>query len=596
MNLLKRIKIENVKGKDVFEVSFTDLYANQPSIIVAPNGYGKSTIATAFKAASSGRMKLDPKDIFQQNENNHPKLEIELCGENSGVYVSTDTEGEISRNVYIYTINSPLYAKSTTRGLGRNVTPTADLRIEQVIVYDNIPPRCNLDYSYRSIAGEFGKYSKLFVNISDMLTSSTNIGMLLEIKDVLKRCCTQVGIKSKFERFIEGCESTGTATNIKSNIQQAAIDDLRVNNNINKLLNCVEMMRNKPQEWCSADVIFSAIQICKVMEQYYENGENDILKKVYAFWSYKEIKDVIDERLDLFNTTGRNIRTREDHGKLVINFERASSMSNGERDILSFISHLAKFEKGFKKEVGILLIDEVFDYLDGSNILAVQYYLSEVINRCKKAGKILFPIIFTHLDPEVFSNYYFSKKRVHYISSVGFIDLDSSIVKMLRLREKGVLTDGEKEEIEKYYIHYINQNHSLSGNVATQIAPNFCVSNSAFRELLYDEIRDKYLLEEAYNPVMVIAGVRIKIEELVFNQLNVADQSGFISQHKVKNKLQYAESKGVEVPELFYLLQPLYNDGLHLGGKDEDVKRKIKSCYLKTDNLHVRRMIQMMFS
>lgn len=151
-------------------------------------------------------------------------------------------------------------------------------------------------------------------------------------------------------------------------------------------------------------------------------------------------------------------------------------------------------------------------------------------------------------------------------------------------------------EIEKYYIHYIDESHSLSGNVATQIAPDFCESNFAFRELLYDEIRDKYLLEEAYNPVMVIAGVRIKIEELVFNQLNVADQSGFISQHKVKNKLQYAENKGVDVPELFYLLQPLYNDGLNLGGKDEDVKRKIKSCYLKTDNLHVRRMIQMMFS
>lgn len=36
MNLLKRIKIENVKGEDVFEAIFTDLYANQPSIIVAP--------------------------------------------------------------------------------------------------------------------------------------------------------------------------------------------------------------------------------------------------------------------------------------------------------------------------------------------------------------------------------------------------------------------------------------------------------------------------------------------------------------------------------------------------------------------------------
>ena len=44
MNLIQRIKIENIKGKSSFEVSFTNLTANQPNIVVAPNGYGKSTI------------------------------------------------------------------------------------------------------------------------------------------------------------------------------------------------------------------------------------------------------------------------------------------------------------------------------------------------------------------------------------------------------------------------------------------------------------------------------------------------------------------------------------------------------------------------
>lgn len=100
---------------------------------------------------------------------------------------------------------------------------------------------------------------------------------------------------------------------------------------------------------------------------------------------------MIDERLNLFNTTGRSVQTHEERGKLVINFDRASSMSNGERDILSFISNLTKYEIAFKKQVGILIIDEVFDYLDGSNMLAVQYYLSQLIDRCKSSGKILFP-------------------------------------------------------------------------------------------------------------------------------------------------------------------------------------------------------------
>ncbi|MFV0364291.1 MAG: hypothetical protein ACK5LL_14575 [Suipraeoptans sp.] len=67
MNLLHRIKIENIKGKDVFEVTFVDLTANQPNIVVAPNGYGKNTIATAFEAAANGKMKISEKDLYQRN-------------------------------------------------------------------------------------------------------------------------------------------------------------------------------------------------------------------------------------------------------------------------------------------------------------------------------------------------------------------------------------------------------------------------------------------------------------------------------------------------------------------------------------------------
>lgn len=46
------------------------------------------------------------------------------------------------------------------------------------------------------------------------------------------------------------------------------------------------------------------------------------------------------------------MKTHENYEKLVIDFERASSMLNGARDILSFISNLSKFEIKFKKKSG----------------------------------------------------------------------------------------------------------------------------------------------------------------------------------------------------------------------------------------------------
>lgn len=191
---------------------------------------------------------------------------------------------------------------------------------------------------------------------------------------------------------------------------------LRTNSNVAALFDCIAGMTNKPNDWQEIDLAFTTIQICKTIRAHYAAGERDILVKVQSYLAYKSLKELVDKRLADFNTTGRTIRTHEDHGKLVVRFDRANSMSNGERDILSFVANITVAEYYFKKNVGILVIDEIFDYLDGSNMLAIQYYLSELIKRCKTNGKVLYPLIFTHLDPAVFSNYYFSNKKIHYIA------------------------------------------------------------------------------------------------------------------------------------------------------------------------------------
>ena len=58
VNCIKKIKIENIKGKGNLELEFTNLTANQPNIVVAQNGYGKSTIAKAFKLATKGKINM----------------------------------------------------------------------------------------------------------------------------------------------------------------------------------------------------------------------------------------------------------------------------------------------------------------------------------------------------------------------------------------------------------------------------------------------------------------------------------------------------------------------------------------------------------
>lgn len=92
---------------------------------------------------------------------------------------------------------------------------------------------------------------------------------------------------------------------------------------------------------------------------------------------------------------------------------------------------------------------------------------------------------------------------------------------------------------------------------------DFHYNSEEFREAVYNEIRTKYLSTNntMYDPLMVIIGIRLKIEEDIFHSLQVNQQREFLETHKVINKLVFAEKKGIDIPELYYLLQPLYNDG-----------------------------------
>lgn len=595
MNIIRRISIEKFKGKDTMTLSFSDLHANQPNILVAPNGFGKSTLALAFEASSSGRIKLKDKDRYQQDPANQPKLEIELMGENQGLFTATEESNTISQNISIYVINSPVYAKSTTRNI--HMTPTAELSIEQVTLYTSIPDRVQINYSITAIRQEFGNKGKLFLNISELLQDAENLYNLSTIKNSIDKSINQIRIKASFASFLDSCDTVGNAIDIKHRIEEVAINSVLSNENVAALVNCIRCMNKLPEGWCDVDAIFTAVQICKTIENHYSNGERDIIKRALSYAEYKETRAKIDERLANFNTTGRTIRTREDHGKLVIDFTRADAMSNGERDVLSFIANLATFEQQFKRNIGILVLDEVFDYLDGCNMLAVQYYLSQTIKRCNDNGKVLFPLLFTHLDPEVFGNYYFKKKKVHYLSCAGNITVNSDLVKLLRYRERRTTPDIEKNNISKYFLHYHPDEFTLEETLRGSISSTLVGTSSHFREELFDEVISKYLLKRSYNPVAVIAAVRVKIEEKLYMQLsNPTDKIEFLETHKTINKLDYAEEKGVETSEVFYLLQPLYNDGLHLFGDDNEVSRRIKSTYLKVNNLHVLKLIEIVFN
>lgn len=175
------------------------------------------------------------------------------------------------------------------------------------------------------------------------------------------------------------------------------------------------------------------------------------------------------------------------------------------------------------------------------------------------------------------------------------MDIDNLIVKILRLRESKEKGQNIKNEIERFYLHFTNEKHVTSNDLNSNLSPFSIDTSDSFRGLLYDEVKNKYLKNLQYNPIMVALGIRIRIEEIACSNLSEENISQFLEVHTTTKKLNFVEELGYQIPELYYLLQPLYNDGVHLYGSDENVINKIKASYLKTNNKVIQNLVSKIF-
>ena len=124
--------------------------------------------------------------------------------------------------------------------------------------------------------------------------------------------------------------------------------------------------------------------------------QTSTFKEALSYKLYLRDKVFFDQLLTSFNTTRHLIGTKES-GKaskksLVVEFPKADEVSNGQRDILTFIAHIQRARRKFKKENCILIVDEIFDYLDDANLVAFQYYITQIIEEFKAQGRNIYPI------------------------------------------------------------------------------------------------------------------------------------------------------------------------------------------------------------
>lgn len=558
--IINKIEITNIKG--IGNKAFSlDLTPNKPNILVAPNGFGKSSFAIAFDSLKSDRIKLDEKNFHNNNPNNKPYLSLTLS--TGQKLIADENQNSIADLFDVFVINNQIEPKSIVQSFGGKPFAKTSLDIHPTVLVPTIPPKIGFNYIPAVIKTEFGvNGNKLLNNISALFKCGTLLHRieseidfpkfeLKKYRDTINNSIEQIN------------QQTGSANNLKKWIETNILPIIQKLDEFKKLLEIIDSFKFK-ETANNVDLFLSAWQILTTK---YLLGIN--FKKACKYLYYLEEKEDYAQTINSFNPVKDrfNIKPIEDKKKnsLIINWPKAHEISNGQKDILTFIALLIRARRNFKKKDCILIIDEIFDYLDDANLITFQYYISTFIDDMKRKKRRIFPILLTHLDPLFFNHFCFndSKIKVVYIKDVKF-KANQQILKLIYKRtEKSIQT-----EVDAYYFHF----HPNIAHINLTVKFDALNLNTdwakpeKFLKKIFREVR-RYLLEDStFDPLSICFGVRIQIEKLVYSDIpDVENKRIFIEEvHGTKNKLHFAQSIGVHIPETYFLLGIIYNTSLHL--------------------------------
>ena len=582
--MIKTICIENVKGFGERRCFSLDIIPNKPSILVAPNGFGKSSLTAAFNCLNANRMLLDKDHYHQDNETNLPFLSIEYKRDD-GIYeiLTADKDSNQISDVFdIFIINSKVEPKAKTmRFPGGASRAVASMEIAPIILVKTIPARANIEYNVTSERREFGSSGKILPNIGFIFNDKKFMSELAEKYIDLDRAGNQT-VQKKITLFKDAVNSQmGTAEEIKSWIETYKFDELRAIPYLSVIAQFVQNYESFVFQ--EVDSYLIALQISNLYLK-----DKHKFKATCAYKKYELEKEGYIEIFSFFNATWKDVKPQEVGGSLILSIPKIQYISNGQRDVLTFIALLQQAKNKFFKNNCILIIDEVFDYLDDANLIAVQYYITQFIDNLKAEGKKFYPLILTHLNPYYFHSYAFSEKnRKVYFLNTSLITTNTNMRKLIEKREDITI----KEEVAKYFLHYHDQTINIREEFRALSLKETWGDVSVFNDFIWNEVK-KYIQNEPYCPFSVSIGLRKKIEENIFVQLNMADlKIEFISKHGTPEKLDFAEDNGITIPEIYYLLGVIYNEVAHLKNYVQNNSPLIN----KLENLTIKSMIKKVF-
>ena len=178
MSKFNSLEIKNVKGLSNCSFIF-NFFPNKPCILVAPNGYGKSSLACAFKSLKSNKLDLNDDDFHNGDLSLLPELTVEF---DKVKYLADTTQNTIYGNFDYFVINNPIIAKATQMKMSGFTRATASITLDTIELVSTIPEKVMLDYSIQDNKAWFSSNGKVLSNIGNALVNKEEFIYLLSKK------------------------------------------------------------------------------------------------------------------------------------------------------------------------------------------------------------------------------------------------------------------------------------------------------------------------------------------------------------------------------------------------------------------------------
>ncbi len=574
---IRSIQIKNVRGiKD--KTIHLDMIPNKPSILVAPNGSGKSSFAFAFQWLNRCRMKLDGDDAYESNVANKPELIILTDEPDYNIYKADEYKNEISKRFGIFVINNGL--KAASPGIRNGVKMgKAKITVPDIELLGKMPSDSNLSDDFEEAYDANILPQGCIPSIKGLLADKRFMALC-----DYERLKLPQGLSNKIRRQIDKIKTySGTIAERQEKIESK---NKKILESIAPIVFAKGIIKRFSSDDSDIKIMLKAVRLVTLA-----NRKSGAFKERVEYANYK-INEVRTKALfDALRKTWKDIKPHIEHGKLILRIGDAQRISNGERDILILLGMLQKAKNSFTKHDNILLIDEVFDYLDDANLVAAQHYINTFIQELKDEGKTIYPIILSHINPTYFSTFAFRDMRVYYLNPLQYPNASDNMLKVLRKREELERESKENADlISKYMLHFHPDQSRNMEKIIGMKDPNWN-DISTFKNYCLNQA-DEYLFNRKYDSLAVCVALREMIEKYCYQRLKTDEQKEeFLSKTLgTKKKLDYVEHLGVDLPETFSLLGLVYNGPLHPSNKNLIDLRQ--TLYSRLENNTIRGMVE----